>query len=116
MESEIDLLKQENARLVAKTTGLESEKVELLKQVAEEKAKHAELRTRIKELEKGRTDTVDAIAELKAEVVKLRDDNEQTFLQSEILPEVTVKSLLRHKYYLSRRSVSIRIKTVIRIK
>ena len=40
MESEIDLLKQENARLVAKTTGLESEKVELLKQVAEERAKH----------------------------------------------------------------------------
>ncbi|CAB4405411.1 unnamed protein product [Rhizophagus irregularis] len=78
MESEIDLLRQENARLVAKITGLESEKAELLKQVAEEKAKHeaenAELRSRIEELEKGRTDTTDAIAELKAEVVKLRDD------------------------------------------
>ena len=44
------------------------------------------------ELRSCRIDTVDAIAELKAEVVKLRDDNEQTFLQSEILPEVTVIS------------------------
>ncbi|CAG8727367.1 430_t:CDS:2 [Rhizophagus irregularis] len=82
MESEIDLLRQENARLVAKITGLESEKAELLKQVAEEKAKHeaenTELRSRIEELEKGRTDTTDAIAELKAEVVKLRDDNERS--------------------------------------
>ncbi|PKK69491.1 hypothetical protein RhiirC2_712612 [Rhizophagus irregularis] len=69
MESEIDLLRQENARLVAKITGLESEKAELLKQIAEEKAKHeaenAELRSRIEELEKGRIDTTDAIAELK---------------------------------------------------
>jgi len=44
----------------------------------------AELKSRIEELEKGRTDTVaenarrdDAIAELKAEVVKLKDDNEE---------------------------------------
>ena len=67
MESEIDLLRQENARLMAKITGLESEKFELLKQVTEEKVKHevenAELRSRIDELEKGRTDTTDAIAE-----------------------------------------------------
>ena len=53
MESEIDLLRQENTRLIAKITGLESEKVELLKQVAEERAKHeaenAELKTRIEE-------------------------------------------------------------------
>ncbi|CAB4381515.1 unnamed protein product [Rhizophagus irregularis] len=82
MESEIDLLRQENARLVAKITGLESEKAELLKQIAEEKAKHeaenAELRSRIEELEKGRIDTTDAIAELKVKVVKLRDDNERS--------------------------------------
>src|SRR5688572_11122233 len=84
MESEIDLLRQENARLIAKMTGLESEKVELLKQVAEERAKHeaenAELRSRIEELEKDRTNTIadnvrrdDEIAELKAEVVKLAE-------------------------------------------
>jgi hypothetical protein len=88
MESEIDLLRQENAKLMAKITGLESEKAELLKQVVEEKVKHeaenAELRNRIEELEKGRMNTVadnvrrdDEIAELKAEVVKLRDGNEQ---------------------------------------
>ena len=35
MESEIDSLRQENARLMAKIIGLESKKVELLKQVAE---------------------------------------------------------------------------------
>jgi hypothetical protein len=134
MESVIDLLRQENARLMARITGLESEKAELLKQVAEEKAKHeaenAELKSRIEELEKGRTDTTDAIAKplsqskiseekriqsnflqdsgtktldgcftgfehnekAGAEVVKLRDNNEQTFLQSDILPEVTVVS------------------------
>ncbi|RIA93458.1 hypothetical protein C1645_874137 [Glomus cerebriforme] len=67
MESEIDLFRQENTRLMAKITWLESEKAELLKQVVEERAKHeaenAELRSRIEELEKGRIDTVDAIAE-----------------------------------------------------
>ncbi|POG79550.1 hypothetical protein GLOIN_2v1765502 [Rhizophagus irregularis DAOM 181602=DAOM 197198] len=58
----------------------------------------AEIKSRIEELEKGRTNTVaenvrrdNAISELKAEVVKLRDDNEenkqQTFFQSEMLPE-----------------------------
>ena len=57
---------------------LGSEKAMLLKQVAEERTKHeaenAELsRTRIEE--DSRRD--DAIAELKAEVVKLRDDNEE---------------------------------------
>lgn len=61
----------------------------------------AEIKSRIEELEKGRTNTVaenvrrdNAISELKAEVVKLRDDNEenkqQTFFQSEMLPEVTI--------------------------
>ncbi|PKK69248.1 hypothetical protein RhiirC2_850855 [Rhizophagus irregularis] len=62
--------------------------VELLKQFAEERAKHedenAELWTRI---EKGRTDTVDAIAELKAEVVKLRDDNEENNQQTFLNPK-----------------------------
>ncbi|CAG8632641.1 1680_t:CDS:2, partial [Ambispora gerdemannii] len=94
MESEIDLLRQENARLMAKITGLEFERIELLKQVAEERTKHeaenAELRSRIEELEKDRSDVVaengrrdDAIAELKAEVVKLRNDNEKIKQQTQ---------------------------------
>ena len=56
MESEINSLKQKNARLVTKIIGLESEKVELLKQVAEERARHevenAKLKSRIEELER----------------------------------------------------------------
>lgn len=78
---------------MVKITEFESEKAEFLKQVAEEKAKNeaenTELKSRIKELENGRTDTTDAIAKFKVKVVKLRDNNEQTFLQSEILPDVT---------------------------
>ncbi|CAG8722490.1 627_t:CDS:2 [Rhizophagus irregularis] len=64
----------------------------------------AEIKSRIEELEKGRTNTVaenvrrdNAISELKAEVVKLRDDNEenkqQTFFQSEMLPENTIDEI-----------------------
>ncbi|CAB4409958.1 unnamed protein product [Rhizophagus irregularis] len=106
METEINLLRQENVRLMVKITGLEVENANV-------KAKYgvatgeivnlvrAEIKSRIEELEKGRTNTVaenvrrdDAISELKAEVVKLRDDNEenkqQTFFQSEMLPEVTI--------------------------
>ncbi|CAG8793164.1 24176_t:CDS:2, partial [Dentiscutata erythropus] len=52
MESEIELLRRENARLVAKITGLEMDTV----------------------ADNVRRD--DEIAELKAEVVKLRDGNE----------------------------------------
>ena len=96
MKTEINLLKQENARLVTKITRLESKKIKLLKQIAKEKVKYIELRTRIKELVKGRIDTIDVIAELKAEVIKLKDDNVknnwQTFLQSEVLSEMTVIS------------------------
>lgn len=106
METEINLLRQENVRLMVKITRLEVENANV-------KAKYgvatgeivnlvrAEIKSRIEELEKGMTNTVaenvrrdDAISELKAEVVKLRDDNEenkqQTFFQSDMLPEVTI--------------------------
>lgn len=64
-------------------------KSQAFEQIAEERTKHeaenAELRSRIEQLERGRTDIVaenarrdDAIVELKAEVVKLRDDNEES--------------------------------------
>ena len=102
-----------------KITGLESEKVELLKQVVEERVKHeaenAELRSRIEELENGRTDTVaenarrdDAIAELKAEVVKLRDDNEEGKWQTpEVInvPSSTVDQLDNSSEVLSKSTV-----------
>jgi len=44
MESEFDLLREENARLMAKITGLEFEKAEL-------EARNAELRERVAKLE-----------------------------------------------------------------
>ncbi|GBB85535.1 hypothetical protein RclHR1_12020005 [Rhizophagus clarus] len=44
MESEFDLLREENTRLMAKITGLESEKAEL-------EARNAELRERVAKLE-----------------------------------------------------------------
>jgi hypothetical protein len=62
MESEIDLLRQENAKLMVKISRLESKNAKLLKQVAEKRVKHeaenAELRSRIEKLKKGRMDTV----------------------------------------------------------
>ncbi len=79
-----------------KITGLESEKAKLLKQVAKKKTKHkvenVEFRSKIKKLEKSRTNTTDIIAKLKAKVVKLRDNNKQTFFQLKILSEVIIIS------------------------
>ncbi|CAB4419050.1 unnamed protein product [Rhizophagus irregularis] len=96
-ETEIAELRKANAEipdLKRKLAEFESEKVELkarlaeaLRQAMEESkkrdAENAELKTRIEELEKNKADSSaenvrrdDAIAELKAEVVKLRDDNE----------------------------------------
>ncbi|CAB4433245.1 unnamed protein product [Rhizophagus irregularis] len=95
--AEIAELRKANAEipdLKRKLAEFESEKVELkarlteaLRQAMEESkkrdAENAELKTRIEELEKNKADSSaenvrrdDAIAELKAEVVKLRDDNE----------------------------------------
>ncbi|CAG8509827.1 1863_t:CDS:2 [Ambispora gerdemannii] len=73
---------------MAKITGLEVENADVKakydKAMNEVMKLRAELKSRIEKLEKGRTDTVaenarrdNAIAELKAEVVKLRDNNEE---------------------------------------
>src|SRR6266498_1156855 len=119
MESEIDLLRQENARLTAKITGLEVENADVKAMYGEAMDEivklKAELKSRIEELEKGRTDTVaenarrdDAIAELKAEVVKLRDDNEEGKWQTpEVInvPSSTVDQLDNSSEVLSKSTV-----------
>ncbi|CAB5217321.1 hypothetical protein GLOIN_2v1469756 [Rhizophagus irregularis DAOM 181602=DAOM 197198] len=51
MESEFDLLKEENARLMGKITGLEFEKAEL-------EARDAELRERVAKLEEKQLENV----------------------------------------------------------
>ncbi|CAG8493442.1 7585_t:CDS:1, partial [Acaulospora morrowiae] len=77
----------ENARPIDKIAGLEFERTELLKQVSEEgtkrEAENAKLRSRIEELERDRSDIVaenersnDAVVEIKTEVVKIRNENE----------------------------------------
>ena len=117
----IDSLRELNAKLLAdivklrkanakisdlkrKLVEFESKKVELKARLAEAlrqaikeskkcDAENAELKTRIKELEKNKADSLaenvrrdDAIAELKAEVVKLRDDNEGSNQVTFLLP------------------------------
>src|SRR2546421_7594575 len=73
MQSEIDLLRQRITELEAEKAELEAKNSELLKRVIEEttkyKAENDELRVRIEELEKNKTDT----AKLVSENVELRD-------------------------------------------
>ncbi|RIA79627.1 hypothetical protein C1645_745790 [Glomus cerebriforme] len=66
----VRLLKDhKNTKLITKITEFESEKIKLLKQATEEKAKHeaknAKFRSRIEKLKKSRIDITDAIAKLK---------------------------------------------------
>jgi hypothetical protein len=73
MQSEIDSLRQRITELEAEKAELEAKNSELLKRVIEEttkyKAENDELRVRIEELEKNKTDT----AKLVSENVELRD-------------------------------------------
>ncbi|CAG8459036.1 4838_t:CDS:1 [Cetraspora pellucida] len=78
MESEINFLRQKNARLMAKITGLEVENADVKSKHNEATNKimklRAELKSRIDELEKNRTDTVAENAELRDRVMKLEQD------------------------------------------
>jgi predicted nucleic acid-binding Zn-ribbon protein len=68
MGSEIDSLRQENARLIARITELEGEKMELKKIIADSSAEIGKLSARIEELE-NKPDT----AKPESEIVELRE-------------------------------------------
>ncbi|RIA94357.1 hypothetical protein C1645_572471 [Glomus cerebriforme] len=68
MRSEIDSLRQENARLIARITELEGEKMEVKKIIADSSAEIGKLSARIEELE-NKPDT----AKLESETVELRE-------------------------------------------
>src|SRR6266498_2870502 len=68
MGSEIDSLRQENAKLIARITELEGEKMELKKIIADSSAEIGKLSARIEELE-NKPDT----AKLESEIVELRE-------------------------------------------
>ena len=90
MESEIDLLRQENARLVAKNYELEAEIVKL-RQIIEENARRD---VRVKELEQKNTELKARLASLEQVSLivdrQLQNDNEMI---SEGLPEVSVPAV-----------------------
>ena len=87
MESEIDLLRQENARLVAKNYELEAEIVKL-RQIIEENARRD---VRVEELEQKNRELEArlAILEQSSLVVGEQPQNDKEAIV-EVLPEVTV--------------------------
>ena len=90
MESEIDLLRQENARLVAKNYELEAEIVKL-RQIIEENAKRD---VRVEELEQKNRELEArlAILEQSSLVVGEQPQNDKEAIV-EVLPEVTVSNI-----------------------
>ena len=90
MESEIDLLRQENARLVAKNYELEAEIVKL-RQIIEENAKRE---VRVEELEQKNRELEArlAILEQSSLVVGEQPQNDKEAIV-EVLPEVTVSNI-----------------------
>ncbi|CAB5306761.1 unnamed protein product [Rhizophagus irregularis] len=90
MESEIDLLRQENARLVAKNYELEAEIVKL-RQIVEENARRD---VRVEELEQKNTELEArfAILEQSSLVVSEQPQNDKEAIV-EVLPEVTVSNV-----------------------
>jgi hypothetical protein len=90
MESEIDLLKQENARLVAKNYELETEIVKL-SQIIEENARHD---VRVKELEQKNTELEARLALLEqASLIVDRQPQNDNEMISEELSEVSVPAV-----------------------
>jgi hypothetical protein len=90
MESEIDLLRQENARLVAKNYELEAEIVKL-RQIIEENARRD---VRVEELEQKNRELEArlAILEQSSLVVGEQPQNDKEAIV-EVLPEVTVSNI-----------------------
>src|SRR3954467_6519572 len=91
--AEIPDLKRKFAEIEFKKVELKARIAELLRQAVKESKRHdvenAELKTRIEELKKNKADFLaenirrdNAIAELKAEVVKLRDNNKESKQQT----------------------------------
>ncbi|PKK56103.1 hypothetical protein RhiirC2_800747, partial [Rhizophagus irregularis] len=90
MESEIDLLRQENARLVAKNYELEAEIVKL-SQIIEENARRD---VRVKELEQKNTELEARLASLEqASLIVDRQPQNDNEMISEGLPEVSVPAV-----------------------
>ena len=90
MESEIDLLRQENARLVAKNYELEAEIVKL-SWIIEENARRD---VRVKELEQKNTELEVRLASLKqASLIVDRQPQNDNEMISEGLPEVSIPAV-----------------------
>src|SRR3954464_13572654 len=86
MESEIDLLRQENARLVAKNYELEAEIVKLSRLIEE----NARRDVRVKELEQKNTELEARLASLEqASLIVDRQPQNDNKMISEGLPEIT---------------------------
>jgi cell division protein FtsB len=87
MESEIDLLRQENARLVAKNYELEAE-IAKLRQIIEENARRD---ARVEELEQKNKELEARLAILEQNsLVTLQNDKETI---AEVLPEIAVSDV-----------------------
>src|SRR4051812_4706238 len=90
MESEIDLLRQENARLVAKNYELKAEIVKL-SQIIEENARRD---VRVKELEQKNTELEARLVSLEqASLIVNRQPQNDNEMISEGLPEVSVPAV-----------------------
>ena len=102
MESEIDLLRQENARLVAKNYELEAEIVKL-RQIIEENARRD---VRVEELEQKNRELEArlAILEQSSLVVGEQPQNDKEAIV-EVLPEVTVSNIDLSNTYIQKRQI-----------
>jgi hypothetical protein len=101
MESEIDLLRQENARFVAKNYELETEIVKL-SQIIEENARHD---VRVKELEQKNTELETRLASLEqASLIVDRQPQNDNEMISEGLPEVSVPTVSVSEFVIDQQN------------
>src|SRR3954464_3020977 len=101
MESEIDLLRQENARLVAKNYELEAEIVKLSRLIEE----NARRDVRVKELEQKNTELEARLASLEqASLIVDRQPQNDNEMISEGLPEVSVPAVDVFKFVVDQQN------------